>query len=195
MILTFIESWLVLPTTVHPWSSWPFHGPSPSLRTPSLPLLDLALPRAGPVSWSLPPQLLALTTGGAMSTGFMAFSPSVPAAASPCSWPLVPAPSLPVQLMALTTAVESLAGLEAVSRLPVVVSCHEGQVEEVVHDLAARKLCRCGCVSMGRLCRRVGTARHAVALLGAGVRRHKHSPCAPPDAPYPVTPPGCPPPT
>ncbi|GFR44716.1 hypothetical protein Agub_g5691, partial [Astrephomene gubernaculifera] len=46
------------------------------------------------------------------------------------------------QLLALGTAVESLVGAEAVAKMPVVLACHEGQVEEVVRDLAARKMCR-----------------------------------------------------
>lgn len=46
------------------------------------------------------------------------------------------------QLTALATAVESAVGLEAVGRMQVVISCHEGQVEAVVRDLAARKMCR-----------------------------------------------------
>ncbi|EFJ47027.1 hypothetical protein VOLCADRAFT_117970 [Volvox carteri f. nagariensis] len=46
------------------------------------------------------------------------------------------------QLLALATAVESLAGTEAVGKMQVVLSCHEGQVEAVVRDLTARKMCR-----------------------------------------------------
>ncbi|GIL68018.1 hypothetical protein Vafri_21342 [Volvox africanus] len=46
------------------------------------------------------------------------------------------------QLLALATAVESLAGPEAVGKMHVVLSCHEGQVEAVVRDLVARKMCR-----------------------------------------------------
>ncbi|GIL78104.1 hypothetical protein Vretimale_7416 [Volvox reticuliferus] len=46
------------------------------------------------------------------------------------------------QLLALATAVESLAGPEAVGKMQVVLSCHEGQVEAVVRDLVARKMCR-----------------------------------------------------
>ncbi|GLC46992.1 hypothetical protein PLESTM_002005400 [Pleodorina starrii] len=46
------------------------------------------------------------------------------------------------QLLALATAVEAAAGAEALGRLQVVLSCHEGQVEAVVRDLTARRMCR-----------------------------------------------------
>ncbi|KAG2495544.1 hypothetical protein HYH03_006487 [Edaphochlamys debaryana] len=45
-------------------------------------------------------------------------------------------------LLGLATAVEGLAGPEAVAKLPLVIACHDGQVDKVVADLAARKLCR-----------------------------------------------------
>ncbi|KXZ46215.1 hypothetical protein GPECTOR_46g284 [Gonium pectorale] len=46
------------------------------------------------------------------------------------------------QLLALSTAVEAAAGPEAVAKMIVVIACHEGQVEAVIRDVSARKLCR-----------------------------------------------------
>eukprot|EP00198_Chlamydomonas_reinhardtii_P009163 XP_001698500.1 predicted protein [Chlamydomonas reinhardtii] len=46
------------------------------------------------------------------------------------------------QLLALATAVEAMAGHEALMRFPVVIACHEGQVDAVVKDLSSRRLCR-----------------------------------------------------
>ncbi|KAG2449635.1 hypothetical protein HYH02_005168 [Chlamydomonas schloesseri] len=46
------------------------------------------------------------------------------------------------QLLALATAVEAMAGHEALMRFTVVIACHEGQVDAVVKDLSSRRLCR-----------------------------------------------------
>ncbi|KAG2428733.1 hypothetical protein HXX76_011436 [Chlamydomonas incerta] len=46
------------------------------------------------------------------------------------------------QLLALATAVEAMAGHEALMRFPVVLACHEGQVDALVKDLSSRRLCR-----------------------------------------------------
>ena len=54
------------------------------------------------------------------------------------------------QLLALATAVEAMAGHEALMRFPVVIACHEGQVDAVVKDLSSRRLCRCGLWERGK---------------------------------------------